>query len=627
MEKRSVFLLTENDINEKTIEIIQNSKESTVIPITYKTVRLLKEKNIEYRIFDELLSPKDYETIDSTIYKIGRTWWDNNELKQIFDYEGINIAQMVESELIVSLLKFGHRICLIKRILEDLKPDIVYVSESTKSISKIPNLFKNDFKCLIKTFQVEKEEKNFRNDDFTVGLDLIGKNFDVTISRKNFFRIKKYYETYWKSIHKISSKPQKHKHGKKILLLDFNLVTNKSTVEALSNSEFEIMLANTRRPVIWNKESLDIAKKINFKNIDLKYNTNDVHPEMDSIMANFERFIDSNEYFKQIFSIDQTSFWSIFREDFMEFCKKRFSEILFLIDSLNQLLDNEKIQLLVTLDDSMQIGRTVTCLCNKKNIPTLLSLNTDINIFQDGKRDWEVFTLNKIFAKKFAIYGNLAEKLCLEHHIDPKKLVITGNPRYDDLFQKKSISNKDNILISLSGIASTAWSTFFSIPLIIKYERMFREVLRSLSAYEKNITIKLHPTQDAVIDVPGIVKELLPNANIVKNTNTYELIANADVVITPPSSIITESLILNKPVFLFKILENDSGIPYEKFNAVLATEKEEEISEKIKEILVEQKIKNDLKIGRKKFLEYAFGYQGKSSERIIQVINQMINDS
>ena len=53
--------------------------------------------------------------------------------------------------------------------------------------------------------------------------------------------------------------------------------------------------------------------------------------------------------------------------------------------------------------------------------------------------------------------------------------------------------------------------------------------------------------------VPGIVKELLPNANIVKNANTYELIANSDVVITPPSSIITESLILNKPVFLFKI--------------------------------------------------------------------------
>lgn len=626
MEKKSVFLLTENDINAKTIEIIQSSKDSVVIPITYKTVKLLKEKNIKFEIFDELLSSKDYESIDNTIYKIGRTWWENDDLKQIFDYDGVNIAQMMESELIVSLLKFGHRICLVKKILEHLKPNTVYVSDSKKSISKIPNLFVNELKFEIKSFPVENEEKNFRNDDFTVGFDFIGKNFDITISRKNFFKIKKYYEAYWKNIYKISSKQKKHKNGEKILLLDFNLITNKSTVEALSNSEFEILLANTRRPIIWNKESLKIAKKINFKNINLKYNTEYIHPKTNMIMNNFERFIDSNEYFKKIFSVYQTSFWSIFKDDFIEFCKKRFSEILFLIDSLNQLLDDEKIKLLITLDDSMQIGRTATVLCNKKNIPTLLSLNTDINIFQDGKRDWEVFTLNKIFAKKFAIYGKLAEKLCLEHHIDPKKLVITGNPRYDELFKKNDVSNKDNILISLSGIASTAWSTFFSIPLIIKYERMFREILKSLSTYEKNVTIKLHPTQDAVIDVQGIVKEYLPNANIVKNANTYELIAKSDIVITPPSSIITESLILNKPVLLFKFLENDSGIPYEKFNAVLATEKEEEFTEKIKEILTKQKIRNDLKIGRKNFLEYAFDYQGNSSEKIIQIIDEMIKN-
>jgi len=626
MEKKSIFLLTENDINKKTIEMIQNSKESIVIPITFKTVRLLKEKNIKFEIFDELLSSKDHETIDNTIYKIGRTWWNIDELKQIFDYEGLNIAQMVESEIIVSLLKFGHRISLIRKILENLKPEIVYVSEFKKGMSKIPNLFLNDFNFILKTFPVENGEKNFRNDDFTIGVDFIGKNFDITISRKNFFKIKKYYEIFWKNIYKISSKQKKYKNGDKILLLDFNLVTNKSTVETLSNSELEILLANTRRPVIWNKESLNIAKNLNFKNIDLKYNTENIHPKTDIIMNNFEKFINSNEYFKNTFSVNLTSFWSVFKDDFTEFCKKRFSEILFLIDSLNQLLDDEKIKLLITLDDSMQIGRTATSLCNKRNIPTLLSLNTDINIFQDGKRDWEIFILNKIFAKKFAIYGELAEKICLEHHIDPKKLIITGNPRYDELFKKNNISNKNNILISLSGIASTAWSTFFSIPLIIKYENMFREVLKSLSRYEKNVIIKLHPTQDAVIDVSGIVKELLPNANVVKNANTYELIAQSDIVITPPSSIITESLILNKPVFLFKFLENDSGIPYEKFNAVLATEKEEEISDKIEGILSNQKTRESLKVGRKDFLEYAFKYQGNSSEKIIQIIKEMIKN-
>ncbi len=117
MEMKSLFLVTENDINSKTIEKIKNSKESVVVPLTFKTIKILKEKKIKFKLFDDLLSPKNYEDIDNTIYNIGRTWWDHNSIKEIFEYEGVNIAQMIESELIVSLLKFGHRICLIQKII------------------------------------------------------------------------------------------------------------------------------------------------------------------------------------------------------------------------------------------------------------------------------------------------------------------------------------------------------------------------------------------------------------------------------------------------------------------------------------------------------------------------------
>ena len=108
MEKKSIFLLTENDINSKTIEKIQKSRKAIVIPLTFKTIKFLNEKKIKFELFDELLSPKNYERIDNDIYNIGRSWYDHDALKQIFDYKGLNVAQMIESELIVSLLKFGH---------------------------------------------------------------------------------------------------------------------------------------------------------------------------------------------------------------------------------------------------------------------------------------------------------------------------------------------------------------------------------------------------------------------------------------------------------------------------------------------------------------------------------------
>ena len=84
MEKKSIFLLTENDINRKTIEIIHNCKNTIIIPLTFKTIKYLKEHNIEFKLFDELLSPKDHETIDNTIYNIGRKWWDHEVLNKNF---------------------------------------------------------------------------------------------------------------------------------------------------------------------------------------------------------------------------------------------------------------------------------------------------------------------------------------------------------------------------------------------------------------------------------------------------------------------------------------------------------------------------------------------------------------
>lgn len=623
MKTKSLFLLTENDINSKTVKKIQITKNSTVIPLTFKTIELLEEQKIKFELFDKFLSPKDYEMIDNQVYEIGRTWYEHGYLKQIFDYDGVNIAKTIESELTSSLLKFGHRICLLKKIFSEIKPNIVYVSETTKSISKIPRLFLKDYEFKIENLSSESYEKNFGHDNYVIGFDMKGKNVDITLSRKNFYRIKKYYELFWKYCYKLSSKQVKRKAGSKILLLDFNLITNKSTLNNLSNSEFDILLANTRRPIIWNYESLNIAKKINFQNIQLNLNKHDNHSKISEILNKFEIFSKENDFFLKKFMINDTSFWEIFKNDFIKFCEERFKEILSFIDSLNEVLNKKNIKLLITLDDAQQIGRAATILCKNRNIQTMLLRNTDINIFQDGKRNWEIFHLKKIYSDKFAIYGELSKKICLDHNIDPEKLVMTGNPRYDELFGRETKGDKDNILITLSGIASTAWTTFYSIPLVLKYEKMFRQVLISLAKLDKKVTIKVHPTQDSIINVQKITNEILPNATILKNANTYDLISRSDVVITPPSSVITEALIMDKPVFLFKFLENDSGIPYEKYDAVVATEDEDKIDSKINQILFDQEIRKKLEIGRKKFLKYALEYHDDSSEKVIELIRKM----
>ncbi len=343
MDKKSIFLLTESDINSVTIKKIQNSKNSITIPLTFKTIELLEEQKIKFELFDELLSPKEYEIIDNQVYEIGRTWDEHDYLKQIFEYNGVNIAKTIEGELTSSLLKFGHRICILEKIFSAVKPNVVYVSETTKSISKIPRLFSKNYEFEIKNLGSKSDETNFRIDDYIIGFDIKGKNVEVTLSRKNFNRIKKYYELFWKYCYKFSSKQNKQKTGSEILLLDFNLNTNKSTLNNLSNSEFDILLANTRRPIIWNSESLKIAKKINFQNIQLNFNKHDSHPKLLEILKKFEDFSKENSFFFEKFMINNISFWNVFKNDFIKFCKERFTESISFIDSLNEVLDKKKL--------------------------------------------------------------------------------------------------------------------------------------------------------------------------------------------------------------------------------------------------------------------------------------------
>ncbi len=95
-------------------------------------------------------------------------------------------------------------------------------------------------------------------------------------------------------------------------------------------------------------------------------------------------------------------------------------------------------------------------------------------------------------------------------------------------------------------------------------------------------------------------------------------------MISPHSTVISESLILEKPVLLLNYLKNDSGIPYTKFKAVLSVESPNEVENKIEQILHDNTIKNELSIGRKKFLNHAFQFQGKSSEQFIKLINNIL---
>ena len=87
---KSLFLLTEYDITEYTLNKINETKNPIIFPLTYQAYKILENKSIKCMYDDMFLTPQDYELIDNTVYHLSRHWCEQDNLKSIFDHYGIN---------------------------------------------------------------------------------------------------------------------------------------------------------------------------------------------------------------------------------------------------------------------------------------------------------------------------------------------------------------------------------------------------------------------------------------------------------------------------------------------------------------------------------------------------------
>ncbi len=233
--------------------------------------------------------------------------------------------------------------------------------------------------------------------------------------------------------------------------------------------------------------------------------------------------------------------------------------------------------------------------------------------------------LSQLIADKFYIYGNHSKKNLAFHGIPNEQLEISGCSRYDILFEERENTKEDYILLMGSGIPSTAFSYYLSNSVILEWEKMLRSVFAALKELNEEVIIKRHPGQNQeIIKFQPLAKEFLPDAKIYKNKNTYELLSKAKIVVSMLSSVVTEAIILDKPVIIPRHIKHDFGPPYMATNAVLNINKPEDALTVIKKALYDDKVKAELKIGREKFLKENFEYRGNATEKTVELLEDIL---
>ena len=233
---------------------------------------------------------------------------------------------------------------------------------------------------------------------------------------------------------------------------------------------------------------------------------------------------------------------------------------------------------------------------------------------------------------KMALFGDTVKKMFISERIDPERIVVTGNPKFDKVYYSRDSNCKQKVcerwgippdkeiilLLTQYFVEAGHWDR--------KQRRQFTlAVIKAVSTLpDTQLIIKLHPPSENEEDYNEIVKGLIPPPIICKYASLPELLNACSLAITVSSTAALEAMAIGKPVVIVELF-NDSGDSFYKESGALFAEREEDISSAMQKALYDPQTREEMAKSMEKFVyQQAYLQDGQASKRIADLIVSMV---
>ncbi|WP_190284799.1 CDP-glycerol glycerophosphotransferase family protein [Bacillus sp. S3] len=229
-----------------------------------------------------------------------------------------------------------------------------------------------------------------------------------------------------------------------------------------------------------------------------------------------------------------------------------------------------------------------------------------------------------VFTTTVAVYGEYEKNWYLQRGVPQERIAEIGHPKYDEIFtktrgKKKSFYKRFNL--------DPAKQTLLVItgPNIEpeKFLRLMRNILANTS-YQ--IIIKPHPWEVGKGKC-GIYFELEKKYKTVqvftsRENYLYDLISQVDGVVASLSTVVLESILFSKPVFIFDfVISNRSYDYYEKLGEFLQTGPDR-LTEVIDQFFSTNEKKEDYQRIRSEYASCSYN-DGTSGKKLLAHLNEL----
>ena len=300
-----------------------------------------------------------------------------------------------------------------------------------------------------------------------------------------------------------------------------------------------------------------------------------------------------------------------------------------LVSASKKFIANSNIHSVLSLN---AIGETEKSILNQISKPTnSVMLEHAFANYTDEISRYDILSNYTIFPDKIAVWGNVQKNYLLNtHNIFDDKIIICGSPRHDSFFKlsSTSITSKEKIIL-LCPRPIVEVAARHHTRMYIKYEYNLRKIISELNKIKNcKLIVKLHPGNiDHNNLIKNIINEINPNIIVFHTKSIDELIikSNLVLVISPdgfdPSTVILESIILQKPIINFILDEKFYNFSFEQHNAVISITENDDMKEIILNVLNDSKFRTNLISNGKIFLnDYLSNHQHAAKTLVTKLL-------
>ena len=628
MTKTFVFIDNTNEFYKLPKNLI-NSSEAKIFSFNIIIHKFLEDKKIEHEIAESYLSKEDYFKIFDRTVSLWE-WHKSKSVDNEFQYEGINILGLLDTgEFHNFLVTKIYKFFIIKRIIEKEKPDKIFAN----------NQFKNIISELTNNNHISINEIDTKKHDLLMYWDKISYEFhlgkitiNIQLSRKNYQRIKSFFESIACKLFSFDLKPNKNK--KIILFVGFNPLQYTEVFENLKNYEGIVSFLNYKRPAIWNMDSVNFFRKTNCKLIRMENFLNASDKKLIShlvidYLEKLEKLYDDN-HLKNKFTIEGIIIWPIIKERLIETFRKRIYEYLPLILSSKKILAKTNVSCIVTLGLFGESEKAILNL-NKNNKPSILLEHGFTNYLPEISR-FDITSGLSIFKDKIAVWGNIQKQYLVNVlKIPEKKILVVGSPRHDQFFRQIFSTKTDSVrtVLITPGLfdPTNAQSSTFSY---LRLENLLRKTFKIFESFQNvKLIIKLHPAQNPDVEyIKKLINQLNPDVMVYHTEPIQKILEYCDTVVNIhtevlPSTVLLEALIMEKPIMNISLVDENYNFQFIKDNAVLQVTDKSDLEKHFKTILYGEDLRKELIKNAQKHLQSYLSNQGKASKHFAEILKSL----